>query len=78
MEQRRTLSLELLTVHGLAPSFAQACIFAQKRSAGIAWGDAPVAFLLAAVAAFFTALTYVELSGSGDHQDQFPQLHKSR
>ena len=58
---RRTLSLPLLTLYGLGTIIGAGIYVLIGKVAGIAGMYAPLAFLVAAVAAFFTALTYAEL-----------------
>jgi basic amino acid/polyamine antiporter, APA family len=59
---RRALSLPLLTLYGLGTIIGAGIYVLIGKVAGIAGLYAPVAFLIAAIAAFVTALTYAELA----------------
>ena len=59
---RRALSLPVLTFYGLGTIVGAGIYVLVGKVAGIAGMHTPVAFLLAAVAAFLTAFTYAELS----------------
>jgi len=59
---RRTLSLPVLTFYGLGTIVGAGIYVLVGKVAGIAGMHTPMAFLLAAVAAFLTAFTYAELS----------------
>ena len=59
---RRTLSLSLLTFYGLGTIIGAGIYVLIGKIAGVAGLYTPVAFLIAAAAAFLTAFTYAELS----------------
>jgi len=59
---RRALSLPVLTFYGLGTIIGAGIYVLVGKVAGIAGMYTPVAFLLAAIAAFLTAFTYAELS----------------
>jgi len=59
---RRALSLPVLTFYGLGTIVGAGIYVLVGKVAGIAGMYTPVAFLLAAIAAFLTAFTYAELS----------------
>lgn len=59
---RRALSLPVLTFYGLGTIVGAGIYVLVGKVAGIAGMHTPVAFLVAAVAAFLTAFTYAEMS----------------
>lgn len=59
---KRSLSLPLITFYGLGTILGAGVYVLIGKIAGIAGIYAPFAFLLAAIVAFFTALSYAELS----------------